>query len=168
LSPPTYGTRYLITFSASEDTFFSFSSSKTQHPQSTAIHDPKGYSMKKHTIARIVPILPVSDLERAMSYYRRLGFSADPHEDGDECAFLTRDRLEIHLRTESDLIEGQNPSGVYFYLAHGNATALEAEFRAARVPILSPLAPRESQMNEFVLSDPDGNLLRFGEDLAKP
>jgi catechol 2,3-dioxygenase-like lactoylglutathione lyase family enzyme len=124
--------------------------------------------MPKHPISRIVPILPVSDLSRAMTYYRSLGFSAEPYEDGDGYAFLTRDKLEIHLRTASDLIEGQNPSGVYFYLAHGNAAALEAEFRAAHVPILSPLAPREWKMNEFVLSDPDGNLLRFGEDLTKP
>jgi catechol 2,3-dioxygenase-like lactoylglutathione lyase family enzyme len=123
--------------------------------------------MSKHPISRIVPILPVSDLSRAMTYYRSLGFSAEPYEDGDDYAFLTRDKLEIHLRTASDFIEGQNPSGVYFYLAHGNAAALEAEFRAAHVPILSPLAPREWKMNEFVLSDPDGNLLRFGEDLTK-
>jgi hypothetical protein len=124
--------------------------------------------MKKHAIARIVPILPVSDLERAMAYYRRLGFSAEPYEDGDGYAFLTRDKLEIHLRTASDLIEGQNPSGVYFYLADGDAAPLEAEFRATHVPILSPLAPREWKMNEFVLSDPDGNLLRFGENLISP
>lgn len=122
--------------------------------------------MKKHTIARMAPILPVSDLEHAMAYYRRLGFSAEPYQNGDEYAFLTRDQLEIHLRTASDLIEGRNPSGVYFYLACGKAAPLEAEFRAAHVPILSPLAPREWQMNEFVLSDPDGNLLRFGEDLS--
>lgn len=116
-------------------------------------------------IARVVPILPVSDLSRAMSYYLRLGFSTEPYEDGDEYAFLTRDKFEIHLRTASDLIEGQNPSGIYFYLTHGSAAALEAEFRAAHIPILSPLALREWKMNEFVLSDPDGNLLRFGEDL---
>jgi hypothetical protein len=122
--------------------------------------------MKKQTIARIVPILPVSDLEHSMAYYQRLGFSAQPYENGDEYAFLTRDRLEIHLRTAADLIEGQNPSGVYFYLASGKAAPLEAEFRAARIPILSPLAPRDWKMNEFVLSDPDGNLLRFGEDLG--
>jgi catechol 2,3-dioxygenase-like lactoylglutathione lyase family enzyme len=120
--------------------------------------------MAKHSIARIVPILPVSDLSRAIAYYQRLGFSAEPYDDG--YVFLTRDELEIHLRVASDLIEGQNPSGIYFYLANGSSAALEAEFRAAHVPILSPLAPREWKMNEFVLSDPDGNLLRFGEDLS--
>jgi catechol 2,3-dioxygenase-like lactoylglutathione lyase family enzyme len=122
--------------------------------------------MAKQTIARIVPILPVNNLARAMDFYRLLGFSAHAWRDGDSYAFLTRDQLDIHLRTAPDLIEGQNPSGAYFYLADGTAAALEAEFRAAGVKILSPLAPREWNMNEFVLSDPDGNLLRFGEDIS--
>jgi catechol 2,3-dioxygenase-like lactoylglutathione lyase family enzyme len=121
--------------------------------------------MPAQTIARIVPILPVKNLARAMDFYRLLGFSAHAWRDGDSYAFLTRDQLDIHLRTAPDLIEGQNPSGVYFYLADNTAAALETEFRAAGVKILSPLAPREWKMNEFVLSDADGNLLRFGEDL---
>jgi catechol 2,3-dioxygenase-like lactoylglutathione lyase family enzyme len=121
--------------------------------------------MPSQTIARIVPILPVKNLAQAMDFYRLLGFSAHAWQDGDSYAFLTRDQLDIHLRTSPDLIEGQNPSGVYFYLVDNSAAALEAEFRAAGVNILSPLAPREWKMNEFVLSDPDGNLLRFGEDI---
>jgi catechol 2,3-dioxygenase-like lactoylglutathione lyase family enzyme len=122
--------------------------------------------MPAKSLTRIVPILPVSNLARAMDFYRLLGFSAHAWRDGDTYACLTRDQLDIHLRTAPDLIEGQNPSGIYFYLADRTAAALEAEFRAARVNILSPLAPREWKINESVLSDPDGNLLRFGEDLS--
>jgi predicted enzyme related to lactoylglutathione lyase len=121
--------------------------------------------MPAQSIARIVPVLPVKNLARAMDFYRLLGFSAHPYQDGDGYAFLTRDGLEIHLSQSDMLIDNQNPSGVYFYLAA--AAALEAEFRAAGAKILSPLAPREWKMNEFVLSsDPDGNLLRFGEDIS--
>src|SRR5258705_5577390 len=122
--------------------------------------------MPERSIARIVPILPVRNLARAMDFYRLLGFSAHAWHDGDSYAFLTRDQLDFHLRTAPDLIEDQNPSGVYFYLADNSAATLESEFRAAGVKILSPLAPREWKMNEFVLSDPDGNLLRFGENLS--
>jgi catechol 2,3-dioxygenase-like lactoylglutathione lyase family enzyme len=122
--------------------------------------------MPAQSIARIVPILPVRNLARAMDFYRLLGFSTHAWQDGDGYAFLTRDQLDVHLRTAPDLLEGQNPSGVYFYLADNTAAALEAEFCAAGVKILSPLTPREWKMNEFVLSDPDGNLLRFGEDIS--
>jgi catechol 2,3-dioxygenase-like lactoylglutathione lyase family enzyme len=122
--------------------------------------------MSEQSLARIVPILPVKNLSRAMDFYHLLGFSAHAWRDGDSYAFLTRDQLDLHLRTAPDLIEGQNPSGIYFYLADGTAAALETEFRTAGVNILSPLAPREWKMNEFVLSDPDGNLLRFGEGIS--
>jgi uncharacterized glyoxalase superfamily protein PhnB len=114
----------------------------------------------------IVPILPVHNLQRAMDYYRRLGFTAQAYQNGDGYAFLDRNGLEIHLAASELLLENRNPCGVYFYLNQGTAAALEAEFRAAGVSILSPLASREWKMNEFVLSDPDGNLLRFGEHLS--
>lgn len=122
--------------------------------------------MATQSIARIVPILPVKNLARAMNFYRVLGFSAHSWQNGDTYGFLTRDGLEIHLSQSDMLIDNQNPCGVYFYLADGTAAELEAEFRAAGVKILSTLAPREWKMNEFVLSDPDGNLLRFGEDIS--
>jgi catechol 2,3-dioxygenase-like lactoylglutathione lyase family enzyme len=118
------------------------------------------------TIASHAPILPVKDVALAIAFYARLGFSAEPYEDGEDYAFLTRDSLDIHLRKAPDLIEGKNPSGIYFYLETG-AAALEVEFRAAGVTILSALEPRPWKMNEFMVSDPDGNLLRFGESLNK-
>lgn len=123
--------------------------------------------MADATIHHLAPILPVKDLARSMDFYRRLGFSAQSYQNGDDYGFLSRGGIEMHLCQSSMLVEGQNPCGVYFYLVRGTAAALEAEFRAAGAPILSPLAPREWKMNEFVLSDPDGNLLRFGEDIEE-
>ncbi len=114
-------------------------------------------------LGSVMPILPVRAMARAVAYYRAPGFTARLYADGDDYAFLARDSCELHLRRAPDLIDGQNPSGIYVALASGGAATLEAEFRAAGVPILSPLAVRDWRMNEFVLSDPDGNLLRFGE-----
>ena len=108
--------------------------------------------MTDKPIASIAPILPVHNLQRAMDYYRTLGFDAEPYQDGDFYAFLTRQGLEIHLRKAPDLIENHNPSGVYFYLAPGSAAALEAEFRAAGIKILSPLSPREWKMNDNIVA----------------
>ena len=119
---------------------------------------------EKPTI-RVAPILPVKNLTRAMDFYHSLGFQASAYQNGDFYGFLSRDNIDLHLNRTDMLIENHNPCGVYFYLADGSAAALEAEFRAAGVKILSPLAPREWKMNEFVLSDPDGNLLRFGEHI---
>jgi catechol 2,3-dioxygenase-like lactoylglutathione lyase family enzyme len=110
------------------------------------------------------PILPVSDMERAVRFYESLGFQAAEYDA--TYVFLSRPGADIHLRKAPDLIEGENPSGVYFYL-ETECAALEAEFRSAGVKILSSLAPREWKMNEFMISDPDGNLLRFGERLPR-
>ncbi len=115
---------------------------------------------------RTVPILPVKDLARAMDYYRKLGFAAKAYQDGHQYGFITRGDVEIHLSRAPNLVENQNHCGVYFYLDHGTAAPLEAEFRAAGVPVSERLAPREWQMNEFALCDPDGNKLIFGEPLA--
>ena len=119
-----------------------------------------------NTPVRAVPILPVKDMDRAIDFYKQLGFCAERYRNGDGYAFLDRNGFEIHLSTSAILVSGQSPSGIYFYLARDSAAALEAEFRAAGVPILSPLAVREWRMNEFVLDDPDGNLLRFGEPVV--
>ena len=123
--------------------------------------------MAENSILRAVPILAVKNMTRSIELYRRLGFIAQRYRDGDSYAFLNRDGFDLHLCQSDVLAEDQHPgNGVYFYLACGSAASLEGEFRAAGASIVSPLAQREWKMNEFVLADPDGNLLRFGEELS--
>ena len=118
--------------------------------------------MPTSPIDHVVPILCVKDMTRSISFYRLLGFSAERYRGGDSYAFLNRDQWQLHLAQSDMLPVGENPgNGVYFYLAPG--TALQAEFRTAGASIQSPLAPREWKMLEFVVVDPDSNLLRFGE-----
>jgi catechol 2,3-dioxygenase-like lactoylglutathione lyase family enzyme len=121
--------------------------------------------MPEPSIALVVPVFPVSNLTRAIDFYHRLGFTSKRFKDGDTYAFIHRDGHELHLTTLRRRTEEQSSSGAYFYLADGTAAALEAEFRAAGVPIAEPLAPREWKMNEFVVNDPDGNQLVFGEGI---
>lgn len=121
--------------------------------------------MTNKSIAIVVPVLPISDLTRAIDFYYRLGFTSKRYKDGDFYAFIQRDGHELHLRKLTTLNVEQNPTSVYFYLIEGTAAALEAEFRASGITIREPLAPREWKMNEFVLNDPDGNQLVFGENI---
>ena len=121
--------------------------------------------MTNKSIAIVVPVLPISDLTRAIDFYHLLGFTSKRYKAGDFYAFIQRDGHELHLRKFSALNADQNPTSVYFYLIEGTAAALEAEFRASGTTIREPLAPREWKMNEFVLIDPDGNQLVFGENI---
>jgi catechol 2,3-dioxygenase-like lactoylglutathione lyase family enzyme len=123
----------------------------------------KAQELPGGSLRHIVPILPVRSMQRSLAFFRALGFTAERYMDGDDYAFLDRDGLQMHLRNAPDLIDGQNPAGVYFYLASGTAATLQAEFEAAGITILSRLEVRAWKMNEFMLSDPDGTLLRFGE-----
>ena len=125
--------------------------------------------MPTNPIHGIVPILCVKDMTRAIDFYCLLGFSAERYAGGDGYAFLNRDQWQLHLSQSDMVAEGENPgNGVYFYLALGTAATLQDEFRSAGAPIQSPLAPREWKMLEFVVVDPDSNLLRFGEYMNAP
>jgi catechol 2,3-dioxygenase-like lactoylglutathione lyase family enzyme len=122
--------------------------------------------MPQPSIALVVPVLPVSNLTRAIDFYHRLGFTSKRFKDGDTYAFIYRDGHELHLTTLRRRIEEQSSSGAYFYLANGTAASLEAEFLAAGITLSERLAPREWKMNEFALRDPDGNFLVFGEGIS--
>jgi catechol 2,3-dioxygenase-like lactoylglutathione lyase family enzyme len=123
--------------------------------------------MSRDVIAVVVPILPVRDLTTAIQFYERLGFTAKRYHDGDFYAFIQRDGRQLHLSKTPELVPEHNFVRVYFYLHDGTAAALEAECRAAGMTIVEPLTPREWKMKEFVLRDPDGNRLIFGEPLTE-
>jgi predicted enzyme related to lactoylglutathione lyase len=109
----------------------------------------------------------VRDLTRAIDFYERLGFTAKRYRDGDFYAFTQRDGHDLHLSKTSELIPKSNFVRVYLYLREGTAAALEARCRASGMTILEPLTPRERKMKEFVLRDPGGNRLIFGESLSE-
>ena len=123
--------------------------------------------MSREIIAVVVPILPVRDLTRAIQFYEQLGFTAKRYRDADFYAFLQRDGRDLHLSKTPELDPEKNFVRVYFYLREGTAAALEAQCRAAGIAIIEPLTPREWKMKEFVLRDPDGNRLIFGESLTE-
>jgi catechol 2,3-dioxygenase-like lactoylglutathione lyase family enzyme len=118
------------------------------------------------TLELVVPILPVRDLARSMNFYRRLGFTAQAWGDGDQYGFLHRDRQSVHLSRSEKLVGTESPSAAYFYLIKDTAESLQAEFIAAGIEIIEPLAPRPWKMKDFTVSDPDGNMLHFGEELS--
>jgi hypothetical protein len=119
-------------------------------PISSKIHHPQRHPQRKvlfHVEASVLSHRPHPARQRslpAMTYYRNLGFYAEAYEDGDGYAFLTRDKLEIHLRTASDLIEGQNPAGS----TSTSPAATQPHLKPSSPPHTSPfsrLSPRASE-----------------------
>jgi len=104
---------------------------------------------------RASPVLPVSDLERALAHYAGLGFTTSRHDD--TYGFAAWAGLELHLTVD--------PAGggteVYLHVPDAEAVARQWAGPGTTAPTARPWGVREGSH-----VDPDGNLLRFGSPLA--
>lgn len=110
---------------------------------------------------RCSPVLPVSDIGRAVEHYRTLGFEVRVYEGAAAYAFAARDGIELHLAQVRDLDPANNTCAYYLYV--DDADALYATWRLAGVGgrLIAPV-DTEYGLREGAHVDPDGNLLRFG------
>lgn len=124
-----------------------------------------------------IPSLPVSDIERSVSFYRdTLGFSVDYRDDG--FAIVHRDDVEIHLwaATDEDWRTGDESSpmvsGAESFIAGTASCRVGVEtvdvLHASLHPrgIIHPNAPlrdTEYGTREFTVVDPDHNAIAFFE-----
>lgn len=115
-------------------------------------------------LERAAPVLGADDIGAAVSYYRNvLGF-AEGWTRGTPTAVaqVTRDDVEVHLMPR----RGAGGLGsVYLYV--NGVDALYAEVRARGGNVVEPLGNRPSGMRDFVVRDPTGNMLAFGESIKK-
>lgn len=110
---------------------------------------------------RVAPIFSVRDVEAALSFYRRLGFSVRAYEGGGY-GFVSRDGVEIHLGEPG---RDHCPGSAYLFV--DDADAFAAQWRATGAEVHSP-QDTEWGRHEGALIDPDGNVLRFGSPTRNP
>jgi uncharacterized glyoxalase superfamily protein PhnB len=119
--------------------------------------------MEEIKVNSVSPILQVTDLRRALDFYRdALGFSqgwivGEPPWLASVC----RDVVEFHLHA----VEKPVPSHVYL-----NVNGVDDYFRSAvsaGARVLHGLADREYGMRDGRITDPDGNQIGLGENLEK-
>ena len=107
--------------------------------------------------ARCIPILASLNIDETAAFYTgQLGFKVDRYGD---YLLARRDDMEIHFWLTDEPKYAQNTA---CYIRGGQIVALYEEFRAKGVPRLSEFAVRPSNMKEFYIHDPHGNLLKFG------
>lgn len=113
-------------------------------------------------------VFPVPDIQRTAEYYViKLGFDAVSYLDAKEPHIcLYRDSTEIILtkaNTEK-IFPNRELYGyaedVYFITQHQEE--LQAEFLAAGVKVVRPLARTDYNNREFVIEDIDGRWIAFG------
>ena len=125
-----------------------------------------------------IPILPVSSLDRALTFYRdQLGFEVRHRESG--LAIVERDGVMLHLaqlddaswRTRADFIERPIKSGAESFIP-GTASCRiridDAEQLLAEIGTGAQLRDQWWGDRDFALLDPDGNLVTFFQRGAVP
>jgi len=112
-------------------------------------------------LRRFCPIFPVRDLRASLDHYAALGFRAEPYADGDFYGFANREGVGLHLH-ESTYYGDR--AAAYLYVR--DADALYAEWSTAPGQT-SAVHTTEYGMREGSHTDPDGNVIRFGSDVAE-
>ena len=125
---------------------------------------------RRATFRSAIPILPSGDLDRTTRFWRAVGFEAV--ERFDDYLVTHAEGVELHFTTrpEGDEAEGRDGRRPGLAFVHvRDALALWKRLRSADVAGLGPVQDKDFGLREFVVTDPDGNRVRFGSPLpAEP
>lgn len=106
------------------------------------------------------PIFKVSDVPRAVAWFERAGFEVSFHDD--TYAFAHRD---LHLTIHLTLVEGDDQAGHGSLYLHCQDADRAAElWRAAGIAV-EGLRNEDYGKREGSITDPDGNVIRFGSPI---
>ena len=123
-----------------------------------------------------VPEIPVSDIDRATTYYRdHLGFSIDWVGKGDGIAGISRGSCRMFM-TDTPFRQGYgNAAPVLIWLnlsSKDEVNDLHEQWRSSGATIVSPPESKPWGLHEFTAADLDGNMFRvfydFGTTVDRP
>ncbi|WP_174802545.1 bleomycin resistance protein [Martelella limonii] len=107
----------------------------------------------------VLPVLPSLDLAETKAFYgEKLGLAEIVHQ-ADDYLILRRPGLELHFWLTDDRSLCERSS---VYIRGGGIDGLYAEYEKRGVLRPEGFTERPWGMKEFYISDPHGNLLRFG------
>lgn len=119
-----------------------------------------------HAFARAMPVLEIADMGRSLAYYKeKLGFEASTWGDPPTFAIVQRGTVSIALAVvPADAVSvSRRTWAAYVYVADVNA--LHRELTGLGVDVPEPPETRFYGCREFVVDDPDGHIIAFGQVL---
>lgn len=114
----------------------------------------------KWLVTGFEPIFKVANVARSVVWFERAGFEASFHDD--TYAFAHRDRdLSIHL---AQAVDDESPGHGALYVHCQDADRAAEEWRQAGIEVDGP-REEDYGKREGSITDPDGNVIRFGSPL---
>jgi catechol 2,3-dioxygenase-like lactoylglutathione lyase family enzyme len=124
----------------------------------------KSESISAPRIKSIMVGFGVKDMARAIDFYTiKLGFKI-VFQNGVVFTIVSRDGIEISLALDRS---GTGSSKGSCYLKLEGIDVLHEEFITKGVAMTHPLKTESYGMREFMITDPDGNTLNFGEPTSE-
>jgi catechol 2,3-dioxygenase-like lactoylglutathione lyase family enzyme len=116
-------------------------------------------------LEKLSPILPCREVAAAEAFWLRLGFATEYRDD--DYLLIRREGAEVHFWRNPALEPALNDAGAY--LRASDVDALDREWGAlglpgAGIPRLVRVEDKPWGMRELALVDPDGNLIRAGQE----
>lgn len=114
-------------------------------------------------LQRAMPVLDCADLSRSLAFYKdKLGFAATTWGEPPTFAILQRGTVTLALaKVAVGRAAVSRNWAAYVYVR--DADGLYAELVAAGVAIAEPPVTRPYNCRDFVVDDPDGHIIAFGQ-----
>jgi hypothetical protein len=117
-------------------------------------------------LEKLSPILPARGIAETEGFWSRLGFETIYVDD--DYLLMKREGAEVHFFHHPALDPAKNDHGAY--LRPADVDALDAEWAtlglpATGIPRLVRAEDKPWGMRELALIDPEGNLIRAGQEL---
>ncbi len=110
-------------------------------------------------------VLSVKDVQSSLNFYKNVLGAKDYFSFGDYAGVLLG-LVEIHLAGPSvDLRRNEGQGSIYFFCE--NVDEYYVDFSSKGAKIIVALENQPYSMRDFVIEDPDGNLLTFGQEIDK-
>ncbi|MFT7150613.1 MAG: hypothetical protein ACI82Q_002479 [Nonlabens sp.] len=118
-----------------------------------------------HMLDAVHPKLPMRSKSITMAYYQSLGFAVYGSADFEGYLMMQRDKVQIHFFEFKELDPLKNYGQIY--LRTDSIDSLYQLFIDQKLEIhpAGALTMKPWGIKEFVMLDPDHNLLTFGEGL---
>jgi catechol 2,3-dioxygenase-like lactoylglutathione lyase family enzyme len=115
-------------------------------------------------LGRIAPIVPVTDIARALAFYCGIFGFEKVFENGDPVGFVILEKDDAELLLTLNRSHQATTENVA-HLMVSDATALFDQMAQHQVRIVKGLRDADFGLRCFVFADPDGNLIDVGEPI---